>query len=152
MLRTSIGGVDLPCCIYNASGPRTGSAEALTKIALSRSGAVLSKSATLVKQDGNTLPRFVNKIKLGGYCDGSLNSEGLPNYGIDYCKNVSAFVHYNIFSISDLILQIWMQSTDQRSVVKASPTSCHFPVSASKTTWKCCAECTSTLPESPQSS
>jgi dihydroorotate dehydrogenase (fumarate) len=57
------------------------------KIAGSESGAVLSKSATLVKQDGNPLPRFINKIKLETYCDGALNSEGLPNAGINYCKN-----------------------------------------------------------------
>jgi dihydroorotate dehydrogenase (fumarate) len=77
----------LECCIFNASGPRTGTVESLMKIAGSESGAVLSKSATLVKQDGNRLPRFINKIKLETYCDGALNSEGLPNAGIDYCKN-----------------------------------------------------------------
>lgn len=89
MLHTIVGGVELHCCIYNASGPRTGTEEALAKISQSRSGAVLSKSATLIKQDGNPLPRFVNKVKLGEYCDGSLNSEGLPNYGIEYCEHFS---------------------------------------------------------------
>lgn len=85
MLRTSVGGVHLECCIYNASGPRTGTIEALEKIANSKSGAVLSKSATLKKQDGNPLPRFVYKVDLGdGYCQGSINSEGLPNAGYDY--------------------------------------------------------------------
>ena len=86
MLKTKIADIDLESCIYNASGPRTGSVEALAKIGLSRSGAILSKSATLIKQDGNPLPRFVNKIQLGDFCDGSINSEGLPNLGIDYCK------------------------------------------------------------------
>lgn len=87
MLLTSVGGIALECCIYNASGPRTGSVEALQKIGESSAGAILSKSATLVEQSGNPLPRFLNKISLGGkYTDGSLNSEGLPNYGIDYCK------------------------------------------------------------------
>ena len=47
MLATSLGPIKLDCCIYNASGPRTGAVEALTKIGASRSGAVLSKSATL---------------------------------------------------------------------------------------------------------
>lgn len=60
--------------------------EALLKIAASRSGCVLSKSATLLKQDGNPMPRFVNKIALGKYCEGSINAEGLPNQGIGYCK------------------------------------------------------------------
>jgi len=90
MLRTSVGGVELECCIYNASGPRTSSIEALVKIGESKSGAVLSKSATLVKQDGNVLPRFVKNIDMGPeLCEGSLNSEGLPNAGIDYCMKVN---------------------------------------------------------------
>jgi dihydroorotate dehydrogenase (fumarate) len=86
MLHTTVAGIDLECCVYNASGPRTGSVEALAKIASSKTGAVVSKSATLLKQDGNPLPRFVNKVELGEYCQGSINSEGLPNSGIDYCK------------------------------------------------------------------
>jgi dihydroorotate dehydrogenase (fumarate) len=86
MLKTTIAGLELECCLYNASGPRTGSMEALQKIAESKAGAVVSKSATLEKQNGNTLPRFVNKIALGNYCDGAINSEGLPNAGINYCK------------------------------------------------------------------
>jgi len=87
MLKTEIAGVELHCCVYNASGPRTGSIEALGKIGASSAGAILSKSATLVKQDGNPLPRFVNKVEIGGYCQGSINSEGLPNAGIDYCTS-----------------------------------------------------------------
>ena len=83
MLNSVIAGVSIECCIYNASGPRTGSVEALGKIADSQAGAVLCKSATLNKQDGNPLPRFVNKVQLGDRCQGSLNSEGLPNAGID---------------------------------------------------------------------
>lgn len=87
MLRTKVAGFDLDCCIYNASGPRTGTVEALAKLGESKSGVILSKSATLEAQKGNPLPRFVNKIELGpGLCDGSMNSEGLPNEGIDYCK------------------------------------------------------------------
>ena len=97
MLETTIGGVKLDCCIYNESAPRTGSVEALVKIGKSRSGAILSKSSTLVAQDGNPLPRFVNKIKLGDYCEGSINSEGLPNLGIDYCKY---FTYYSLPSLS----------------------------------------------------
>ena len=84
-LSTNIGGIHLPTCIYNASGPRTGSTEALVKIASSKSGAVLAKSATLVAQKGNDLPRYVNEIDLGPVaCMGSMNSEGLPNLGFDY--------------------------------------------------------------------
>jgi len=84
-LRTTVGGVHLECCIYNASGPKSGHVSDLSNVGKSRSGAVLSKSATLVKQSGNALPRL-KKIPLGGagLCEGSINSEGLPNAGIDY--------------------------------------------------------------------
>jgi dihydroorotate dehydrogenase (fumarate) len=91
MLKTNVGGISLDSCIYNASGPRTGSIEALSKLGKVKAGAILSKSATLEKQDGNELPRFVNKIKLGEFCEGSINSEGLPNLGIDYCKFIYSF-------------------------------------------------------------
>jgi len=79
-LETSVGGISLSTCVYNASGPRTGSAAALSKIAASSSGAILSKSATLLKQTGNPQPRTWHSS------DGkaSMNSEGLPNSGIDY--------------------------------------------------------------------
>ena len=66
-------------------------------IAKSRSGAVLCKSATLEKRSGNPLPRYL-ELELGGSaaagsgsgssrstaCVTSINSEGLPNAGIDY--------------------------------------------------------------------
>lgn len=91
MLSTTVAGIKLPCCIYNASGPKTQSIEALEKIGQSQAGAILSKSVTLEKQTGNPLPRFVQKIDLGpNMCEGSINSEGLPNEGIDYCKNTPA--------------------------------------------------------------
>lgn len=77
-LSTHLAGIRLSTCIYNASGPRSGSAEALHKIAQSKAGAVLSKSATLLAQNGNPLPRTWQ------HKDASLNSEGLPNKGIDY--------------------------------------------------------------------
>ncbi len=84
-LRTRVGPVSLECCIYNASGPKSGHISDLAAVGKSRSGAVLSKSATLVKQSGNALPRL-KRIPMGGaqLCDGSINSEGLPNAGIDY--------------------------------------------------------------------
>lgn len=84
-LSTSVAGIPLPCCIYNASGPRSGTSSALHKIAASQAGAVLSKSATLVKQSGNPQPRTHHAA------DGkaSFNSEGLPNNGIDYYIDTS---------------------------------------------------------------
>lgn len=83
MLKTSVGGIPLECCIYNASGPRTASLGALKAIAKSQAGAVTSKSATLDFRKGNPLPRYA-EIDLGQGTKGSINSEGLANKGIDY--------------------------------------------------------------------
>jgi dihydroorotate dehydrogenase (fumarate) len=80
-LSVTIAGIYFPTCLYNASGPRCGTAEAMGKIAASTAtGAVLTKSATLEAQTGNPLPR-VHHHPNG---NASFNSEGLPNKGIDY--------------------------------------------------------------------
>eukprot|EP00978_Attheya_sp_CCMP212_P024019 scaffold74722_cov48-Attheya_sp.AAC.2 len=83
-LRTTVAGIPFETCIYNASGPRTGSSAALGKIAQSESGGVLAKSATVLKQDGNPLPRTWHQSQDHNTSRASLNSEGLPNAGIDY--------------------------------------------------------------------
>ena len=90
-LSTTLAGVRLTACLYNASGPRSGTAAALHKIAQSSSGAVLTKSATLVAQTGNPQPRTYHvpvAVDRGDvvvlYSPASFNSEGLPNNGIDY--------------------------------------------------------------------
>jgi dihydroorotate dehydrogenase (fumarate) len=80
-LETTVAGIRLETCVYNASGPRTGSSAALAKITASESGAVLSKSATVNAQTGNPQPRTWHDTDTNG---ASLNSEGLPNSGIDY--------------------------------------------------------------------
>lgn len=79
-LETTVGEIPLSTCVYNASGPRTGASQALAKIAASSAGAVLTKSATLEKQNGNPLPRVWHADD----SKASMNSEGLPNSGIDY--------------------------------------------------------------------
>ncbi|KAL3796148.1 hypothetical protein HJC23_000651 [Cyclotella cryptica] len=79
-LSTTIGGIPLSSCIYNASGPRTGSSAAMSKIAASSSGGVLAKSATVANQTGNDQPRTWHDENGSA----SLNSEGLPNNGIEY--------------------------------------------------------------------
>jgi dihydroorotate dehydrogenase (fumarate) len=79
-LSTSIGGIPFSSCIYNASGPRTGSSAAMSKINASKSGGVLAKSATIASQTGNDMPRTWHEEN----GKASLNSEGLPNNGIDY--------------------------------------------------------------------
>jgi dihydroorotate dehydrogenase (fumarate) len=78
LLSVELAGIRLPTCLYNASGPRSGTAEALRKVADSASGAVLTKSATLLPQNGNPQPRTYHAAIA------SFNSEGLPNNGIDY--------------------------------------------------------------------
>jgi dihydroorotate dehydrogenase (fumarate) len=77
-LSTTLAGIPLSTCIYNASGPRSGTAAALQKIAASQAGAVLTKSATLGAQTGNPLRRTHHAEHA------SFNSEGLPNNGIEY--------------------------------------------------------------------
>lgn len=79
-LETTVGGIPLPTCVYNASGPRTGASAALAKIAASSAGAILTKSATVEKQMGNPQPRIWHSDDDMA----SMNSEGLPNSGIDY--------------------------------------------------------------------
>mmetsp|Transcript_9841 Transcript_9841/g.19390 ORF Transcript_9841/g.19390 Transcript_9841/m.19390 type:complete len:385 (-) Transcript_9841:150-1304(-) len=79
-LSATLAGLHLPTCVYNASGPRTGSSAAMAKIASSEAGGVLAKSATIASQTGNDQPRTWHEES--GYA--SMNSEGLPNNGIDY--------------------------------------------------------------------
>jgi dihydroorotate dehydrogenase (fumarate) len=79
-LSTSVGGIPFETCVYNASGPRTGSSAALAKIAATSAGAILTKSATLQAQNGNPQPRTWHSSD----DKASMNSEGLPNSGIDY--------------------------------------------------------------------
>mmetsp|Transcript_58685 Transcript_58685/g.67616 ORF Transcript_58685/g.67616 Transcript_58685/m.67616 type:complete len:409 (-) Transcript_58685:105-1331(-) len=81
-LESSVGGIPLLTCVYNASGPRSGTSQALNKVALSTAGAILTKSATLLEQKGNPLPRVWHDENENSMC--SMNSEGLPNSGIDY--------------------------------------------------------------------
>lgn len=77
---TTVAGIHLSTCVYNASGPRSGTAAALAKVAQSAAGAVLTKSATMLSQTGNPHPRTHHSPDNLA----SFNSEGLPNNGIDY--------------------------------------------------------------------
>jgi dihydroorotate dehydrogenase (fumarate) len=80
-------------------------------IGKSRAGAILTKSTTPQPREGNILPRSIPVIELGGgCCEGSLNSEGLPNMGFDYYTNsamvekMAAFGKPYILSIGGLYL------------------------------------------------
>ncbi len=82
-LSTKIAGATLPSCIYNASGPLCSAADELHAIGKSAAGAILSKSATLEKRQGNPLPRYIDTNW------GSINSMGLPNEGYELYANLS---------------------------------------------------------------
>jgi len=79
-LESTVAGIKLETCVYNASGPRTGSSAQLGKICQSESGAILTKSATVSSQNGNPQPRTWHSDESLAH----MNSEGLPNSGIDY--------------------------------------------------------------------
>ena len=83
-ISTTVAGVSLSTCLYNASGPRSGTSTVLHKLAANpNTGAVLSKSATIAAQTGNPQPRTFH-VEQNGMNVASFNSEGLPNKGIDY--------------------------------------------------------------------
>ena len=62
----------------NASGVHCTTAEELQSLIYSDVGALVTKSCTLEKREGNPLPRYAS------IPHGSINSMGLPNNGIDY--------------------------------------------------------------------
>src|SRR3989344_4080794 len=74
-ISTTIAGVKLESCVFNASGPADVTLRELEKIARSKSSAVTMKSCTLEPREGNPEPRYANLEY------GSINSMGLPNLG-----------------------------------------------------------------------
>jgi dihydroorotate dehydrogenase (fumarate) len=102
-------------CIYNASGAKCTDESELQELHSSNSGAVLTKSCTMVKRDGNPLPRYYG---IQGF---SINSMGLPNHGLnfylDFAKQIDKKPY--ILSICGLypaeniaLLALAMQSVD----------------------------------------
>lgn len=83
-LNTNIQYLELSGCIYNASGPLCTTNEELTNLNNSDSCCVLTKSTTLEKRIGNSLPRYYDNQY------GSINSMGLPNNGINYYLDISS--------------------------------------------------------------
>ena len=77
MISTNLAGLQLPTCIYNASGARCTTMDELETLAKSPyTGAVLTKSCTVKARKGNPEPRYFED-EFGG----SLNSNGLCNLG-----------------------------------------------------------------------
>ena len=83
MFSTSLNGILLPVCIYNASGTRCTTTEELLALYNNPwTGAVLTKSCTLESRLGNPEPRYADNA------NGSINSNGLCNQGYKaYCCN-----------------------------------------------------------------
>lgn len=74
-LSTTIAGVNFPSCFMNAAGARCVTGEELEALGRSRSGAIVTKSMTLLARQGNPEPRYFS------FPTGSINSMGLPNLG-----------------------------------------------------------------------
>ena len=97
-----LGGNLLKSCLYNASGSRCTSSEELQELFdCSGNGAVLSKSCTTVSRMGNPLPRYKN-VALG-----SINSMGIPNYGVDHYLEIGTPTRPKSYfiSVSGMTLQ-----------------------------------------------
>lgn len=75
-INTTIGGISLETCVFNASGPKDESLPLLKTIANSKSSAITMKSCTLDPRIGNPEPRYANLPNKS-----SINSMGLPNLG-----------------------------------------------------------------------
>ncbi|BCA56218.1 Dihydroorotate dehydrogenase [Nitrospira sp. KM1] len=74
-LSVDIAGVKFPGLFMNASGARCVTREELLALGASRSGAIVTKSMTVDRREGNPSPRYY------GFPGGSINSMGLPNLG-----------------------------------------------------------------------
>lgn len=77
-LSTSISHLKFKSCICNASGPKCSLLEELQNLDNSVSCAVITKTSTLEKREGNPQPRYYDNLL------GSINSMGLPNQGHNY--------------------------------------------------------------------
>ena len=81
-----IGNTELNNIIYNAAGPLCITENELIDIYNSDSGAVLSKSCTLLEREGNEKPRYWDNDIL------SINSSGLPNKGYLYYDKIADLI------------------------------------------------------------
>lgn len=93
---TSIAGIPLDIPIYNASGVWCTTAVQLSEVIDSPyTGAVVTKSCTMYVREGNPLPRysgFKPVYSSSNANNASINSMGLPNYGLDYYMTAAQLV------------------------------------------------------------
>ncbi|OGH19469.1 MAG: dihydroorotate oxidase [Candidatus Levybacteria bacterium RIFCSPHIGHO2_12_FULL_38_12] len=81
-ISTTIAGIKLDSCIFNASGPNDETLPQLEIIGKSKSPAITMKSCTIAFREGNPGPRYADLP-----ANSSINSMGLPNLGYkEYIK------------------------------------------------------------------
>ncbi|WP_446451287.1 dihydroorotate oxidase [Tuanshanicoccus lijuaniae] len=74
----TIAGQTFDHCLMNAAGVMCMSEEELTQVAQSSATTFVTKTATLEARNGNQEPRYFD------FATNSINSMGLPNYGLAY--------------------------------------------------------------------
>ena len=75
-ISTSLAGIKLASCIFNASGPKDETLSQLCTLGKSQTSAIVMKSCTLEPRAGNPEPRYSALPHKS-----SINSMGLPNLG-----------------------------------------------------------------------
>ena len=102
-LSSSFAGLQLKSPVFNAAGPKCTTLEDLQIIGRSESGAIMTKSCTVMPREGNPEPRYYD---LPG---GSINSMGLPNLGyqeyVRIAPELREFKKPIIASVSGLSLE-----------------------------------------------
>lgn len=78
MLASKIAGYSFESCLMNAAGVHCQTAEELDQLIAAGVGAAVTKTATSQFRAGNVEPRFFSQDNL------TINSMGLPNFGIDF--------------------------------------------------------------------
>lgn len=83
-LSTSIGGRNFSSCLMNAAGVHCMTETELKELINSSATTFVTKTATVAPREGNPEPRYFD------FGANSINSMGLPNYGLAYYLDVLA--------------------------------------------------------------
>ncbi len=123
-IETYLGNIELESCIMNASGCNCQFINDLKQLDKSTSGAIVSKSCTIDKRIGNTLPRYYHNDYL------SINSMGLPNEGYKYYIECSKEINkpyimsvssQAIFKQKDIIEEIFRENVSAIEINVSCP-------------------------------
>ncbi|BBA17063.1 dihydroorotate oxidase [Blattabacterium cuenoti] len=118
-ITANINGIQLPLCIMNASGVLCSTDQELSNLLDSHSGGVVTKSCTSQPRKGNILPRYFE------WNMGSINSMGLPNFGIHFYlgfleeKKINKPIFLSISGLSTEENYYLIQKANQSSKVTA---------------------------------